>query len=290
MATLIKTDRNGTKYYEGLVTCDRCNGRGLFIVRVENNRLIPAQPDSGVCYKCGGRGKVMGAWKEYTEEYRAKLDAQNAKGAAKKKAELEEKRKAEYESNGIKWLAEHGFTPDGFTYLFLGDTYAVKDQIKEAGGKYTSFIGWHADHEISGMYSIKVHVDELAERTYLGYYQYNADCSEWQAKKEAAYKELSGAKASNHYGSVGDKVQLSVELVRVAFFKGYMGATTTVYTMKDADGNLFVWKTTANLERVENGEYHNIEKGEHFTVKCTIKEHSEYKGEKQTVLTRCRVA
>jgi hypothetical protein len=29
MAELIRVDRNGTKYYEGMIECDRCNGKGI---------------------------------------------------------------------------------------------------------------------------------------------------------------------------------------------------------------------------------------------------------------------
>lgn len=44
-------------------------------------------------------------------------------------------------------------------------------------------------------------------------------------------------------------------------------------------GNVFVWTTSTYLNT--NKEY---------TVKGTVKEHAEFKGTKQTVLTRCRVA
>lgn len=66
MATLIKIDRNGTKYYEGMVACDRCGGQGG----------ADAWRWTGwTCYKCGGTGKILGKWKEYTPEYEAKLEA-----------------------------------------------------------------------------------------------------------------------------------------------------------------------------------------------------------------------
>ena len=294
--TLIKVDRNGTKYYEGLVTCDRCGGLGIFITRVENGVGVPAQPDNGVCYQCGGRGKVAGKWKEYTDEYAAKLAAQREARAEKKRAELERKQQEEAAANSAAWLAKNGFTADGLTYVFLGDTYAAKEQLKEAGAKFDICIGWHADHEVDGFYSIAVHVDEIAEKDAWGKYTITAIRAEWDEKKKAAYKQLSGAAESNHYGNVGDKVQMELELVNVAYYdvqfsKGWYGTTTNyIYTMKDAAGNLFVWKTTSYLERVENGEYIKIHRGDRFTLKGTIKEHSEYKGEKQTVLTRCRVA
>ena len=85
MATLIKTDRNGTKYYEGMVTCDRCGGRG---------GADAWQWTGWTCYKCGGTGKILGKWKEYTPEYEAKLEA---KRQAKIAAWKEEQAKYEAE-------------------------------------------------------------------------------------------------------------------------------------------------------------------------------------------------
>ena len=38
-----------------------------------------------------------------------------------------------------------------------------------------------------------------------------------------------------------------------------------------------------------NGEYKYCEIGDKLTIKATIKEHSEYKEVKQTVITRCKV-
>lgn len=46
----------------------------------------------------------------------------------------------------------------------------------------------------------------------------------------------------------------------------------------DKNGNVLVWKTG----------YQDMEEGKFYTVTGTIKEHNEYSGEKQTVLTRCK--
>lgn len=273
----VRTDKNGTKIYHDY-TCKRCGGQGGAEQWIYTGYT---------CYECGGTGRSTKPEiiKEYTKEYAAKLEAQRAKRAAKKQQEVAPKNKAE-------WLANNGFTPDGFTCVFLGDTYAAKEQLKAAGAKYDACYGWHADHEVEGFYSMAVSVEELAELDAWGKYNYYEDREVWtalEARKNTTYKQLIGATESNHYGNVGEKVQMELELVRVGFFDTFYGSQT-VYTMKDAAGNLFVWKTTSCLERVENGECVMIEKGDRFTLKGTIKEHSEYKGEKQTVLTRCRVA
>jgi len=98
MAELIKIDRNGTKYYEGMITCDRCGGKGIYFIGVCNGQLVPSWVDRGVCFKCGGLGKVHGKWKEYTPEYAEKLEARRrAKAEAQAKAFAEEEAQREAE-------------------------------------------------------------------------------------------------------------------------------------------------------------------------------------------------
>lgn len=89
MATLIRIDRNGTKYWAGMVACDRCGGAGGADVW---------KFTGWKCYKCGGTGKVQGTWKEYTPEYAAKLEAKRqAQWEAQKQAWAEEEAKREAE-------------------------------------------------------------------------------------------------------------------------------------------------------------------------------------------------
>lgn len=109
MAELIRVDRNGTKYYEGMIKCDRCDGKGIYYIGVCNGQLVPSWVDRGVCFKCGGLGKVHGKWKEYTPEYEAKLEAKRrakaeaqAKAYAEEEAQREAERKAKEEAEQIE--------------------------------------------------------------------------------------------------------------------------------------------------------------------------------------------
>lgn len=97
---LIKVDRNGSKHFEGLIECDRCGGHGYFAIGVHNGKPVLSPYYGGICYKCGGRGKVVGKWIERTPEYQAKLDTRRE---AKRK-EAEEKRKEVIEKERAEWL------------------------------------------------------------------------------------------------------------------------------------------------------------------------------------------
>ena len=281
-----KTDKNGTRYYYDW-TCPRCGGAGG-----SDNWAYTGW----TCYECGGTGKALKPQivKEYTEEYRAILDERNAKRHAKENAEREAKAEQQLEADKAKFLEKNGFNKDGYTYIFLGDTYPIKDKIKSAGGKFDYTLGWHIDHEVNGFQFMPVHIDEVADVAYFHGYTYKDGASadiEKRAKEE--YTKMNNITPSEWVGEVGDKVQIEAVLVIEGSFESYFGyrpTTTYVYTFTDDDDNDFVWKTSS-WDNMTWGSHPApiLEIGDRAIITGTIKEHSEYKGEKQTVLTRCKV-
>ena len=201
-ATLIRIDRNGSKYFEGFVTCDRCGGAG----QAEAWRFTGL-----TCYKCGGKGKVLASWIERTPEYQAKLDAKRAARHAKEAAER---------------AAKEAET-------------AAAQAAKEA---------------------------------------------EEQAAKEAEAARIAAQRAiSQHFGNVGDKIDIEATYNFSAYYTvsfGWQEETMYIHNFTDANGNVFVWKTQKGCA---------LEEGCAVRLRGTIKEHSEYKGEKQTALLRCKI-
>lgn len=112
---------------------------------------------------------------------------------------------------------------------------------------------------------------------------------EAEAAAEQAQREAEGKarKAISQYiGSEGDKIAILAEYTGSAHYEaqrygGFGTETMFIHMFKDADGNKLVWKTsTFNFE---------AEAGELVKLTGTIKEHSEYKDEKQNRLIRCKV-
>lgn len=107
---------------------------------------------------------------------------------------------------------------------------------------------------------------------------------EEKRKKEA---EVEAIKAkSSFFGNVGEKIEREVTFVsrasfRVPSFRGYGEDVVVVYNFKDGAGNVFVWKTTSGSLGCDSGDV--------VTIKATIKSHEEYKGIKQTTLSRVKV-
>lgn len=109
-----------------------------------------------------------------------------------------------------------------------------------------------------------------------------------QAEEKARLKaRLEAQKAISQYvGEIGERLEVRATYLFSGWweqrsFSGYGTETMYCHNFKDADGNVLVWKTTSSLGLDDETE---------VTIKGTVKAHSEYKGEKQTVLTRCKVS
>ena len=115
---------------------------------------------------------------------------------------------------------------------------------------------------------------------------YEAKLEAERLRKEAEEAAIKAQKAISQYvGQVGDKITTAAVYDHSAWFEFKLGwATETMYihTFKDPDGNTLVWKTSSN-------SLHELDEGDKVQITGTIKDHNEYKDEKQTVLTRCKI-
>jgi len=84
---------------------------------------------------------------------------------------------------------------------------------------------------------------------------------------------------SEYVGEVGKRVVFNLMVEKVLEFDGMYG-TTLIHLMSDNLGNRFVWKSSGKA----------FEIGIPIRIKATVKKHGEYKGTKQTELTRCSLA
>lgn len=105
------------------------------------------------------------------------------------------------------------------------------------------------------------------------------------ANLEKAYK-FSPCFPSNM--KVGDKVKLEVVLRKRNYYEtnfSYYGGTNACYQFSDEHGYCFLWRTAPKplLEEID------LDKEIKVLLSGTVKEFSEYKRTKQTVLTRCKV-
>ena len=108
--------------------------------------------------------------------------------------------------------------------------------------------------------------------------------------KEKMYKD---SIKDEWFGDVGDKFEKELMFERIIGFEGYYGYTYFVF-FRDEEGRVYKWSTgkgTYQCWHKTNGRdaYLEYEVGKKYLIKGSVKEHSEYKGVKQTVITRCKV-
>lgn len=125
------------------------------------------------------------------------------------------------------------------------------------------------------------------------------DPDEYQAEldAEAKLKAMRDFSGSEWVGEPKNRLDLTLTLVNDYVYDGcaysyYDSTTSHIYTFRDTDGNCFVWKTKNPLSTYDEqtGEYVDAEIGDIVTMKATVKEHGEYRGNKQTVITRPRIS
>lgn len=282
---LIRVDRNGTKYYVDY-RCPKCGGTGY----INGYEHI----DGARCWKCNATGYYETKFKEYTPEYAQKL-ADRRRAKALKGAD----------ERNAKFLAKEGFSADGKAWLVCGDTYSIKDELKNAGAKYSGLFGWHFDHETKYT-AVVVDIKDFAEINDIGNYWFGnyTEIVETVKELKRAKENENKTVESEYVGEVGDKVEMEVTYDGRAYFDTAYG-TTYIHRFVDSEGNKLVWRTGNDLCLEEEGTRDNFtyvdvdrrkyilcrhyEKGDKLTIKGTIKDHSEYRGEKQTSLTRCKV-
>lgn len=284
----ILTDEKGRPFIAIRSKCCRCGGTGVWKGHFE-----------GVCFRCGGQGFAPSDCRDvklYTVAENAKLDAsltkRQAAKAVKQAAErqsLEAAFDAAYpallaaipaewlDGTSAFWSQFHGYTSTTLTPTAEGygyendsrpqapDCIVILREIVQKGRRFGTL---KSDKQL-----------EFAQRL----------ASEGQAKlDQLAAREAARAKAaasSQFVGEVGQKLaDIAVTCQSVATFQrtsfdGRREETVNVCTFVDARGFVYVTKTPT----------FRAEKGQSGYLTGTVKAHTEYRGVKQTQLTRAKL-
>lgn len=103
------------------------------------------------------------------------------------------------------------------------------------------------------------------------------------AKKREEWQKVLDGYADEYVGEVGDKLKdMKVTFTKCRKFEGYYGTTHFVEFVDEAR-RLLVWKTSKS-------DATGFSVGDKFVLSATIKAHDEYKGLKQTMITRAKLA
>lgn len=97
-----------------------------------------------------------------------------------------------------------------------------------------------------------------------------------------------------YIGEIGKRLTVTVTFKKSFEYTDYnfsfYGTTHYIHTFEDNDGNVIVWKSTNCVGTLdpEYGVTRPITKGSVVELTGTVKDHSQYKGTEQTVVTRCK--
>lgn len=179
------------------------------------------------------------------------------------------------------WLKENGFNPFGETYIVQGDSYSIKNELKDAGFKFSHELKWHTSDPSyrlpESCYFQPVVFDDYYiwdKEEQKVFFKEGARLALETLLKPVIPKDIK----STHVGELGGKLtDILVTLVKATSYEGGYG-TTNVYIFKDEKDNVFTWFTTSVLSVRENTKGY---------LTGRVAAHNFFMGEPQTRLIRC---
>ena len=102
-------------------------------------------------------------------------------------------------------------------------------------------------------------------------------------RKEERERRNKETYADEYLGNVKDKIDLDVKLVSKHLLESFRFGDSFILNMVDDKKHLIMWKTKAK------DEYYDLQEGQPLHIKGSIKDTTEYRGNKETVVTRCKL-
>ena len=187
----------------------------------------------------------------------------------------------EYMANCIKIVKTYGYNKEvKETALRAMHKNKIEDKYIEEAKKVIQFFEEN-EEKLDGEFEHNTRIFVTGRKpvlNYNGFVAYAYTLYEKIVEREIAKVKAEEQKVlSNYVGTVGAKITITGTMKAIAGYETTYGYTT-IYKIVDENNNVYIWKTgnTVNTDgKVQ--------------VTGTIKAHEEYRGEKQTVLTRCKV-
>ena len=233
-------------------------------------------PDGGMCYKCNGSGNIIKDVRMYEDAELERMERASKKALDKRRAEADERAKQHQKAYNANLLRMYGFESDE-AYLVIGDSFKIKDKLKEHGAKYTQELHWVCPTEPTWLPAAdyaKITVSNIFVINEHGTYSMRDDYIIFMDSLKPVRGEF--------VGQVGHKIRITAKLIRITSFEstfGYYPTMINMHVFETTNKETLIWKTETKCLDVETM----------YVIEGTVKEHSFYNNVKQTVLTRCKV-
>lgn len=267
-----KIDENAHKAHI-INKCWKCGGSGLYAW-------------FGECFACNGSGYQSKWVKMYTPAEYEKYIAAQEKAKAKRAEKAEEKRKAlenNSEANKAALLEKFGFDPSNpMIYLVAGgNTYEIKNELKERGGRYNAAFNWYFTKETEvpeGYELVAVNFDDVYE--WLPMVKRIELKENAKEVADAAKAQIKPRSNSEFIGNIKERLRdLQVTLTDARAVSSAYG-TSIMFTFTQGE-NILTWFTSCPPDADKAIVGHN------YLLTGTVKDHKLYNGVKQTYLNRC---
>ena len=211
--------------------------------------------------------------------------------------------------NALRWIGNVKMSKNGPTYREYYPTPAnaikfydmMKDWIEETFNKDDIFSDFDMNARSTFFRTLDDGTRVMRERIpnkFLGIAAYGFFAAkknhEKIVEKKAAEEQRAKENANiEYFGEVGAKFEKELTFDKAFGFEGAYGFQY-ILLFKDEENHIFKWSTSKGTYHCwckDNGRdgYCDYESGEKYLIKGSIKAHDEYKGVKQTVITRCDV-
>lgn len=247
---------NGKVYTKVKIKCSHCGGSGSY-------------NGFGECFKCHGTGYEIKDVRLYTNEEWDKIQKQKQIDALA----VAHNQETVVETVKTRWLKTNNFAINGPTYVVLGNTYPIKDKLKENGFRFSPDLLWHGPKKVEGLlpsdcYYYETGVQDLIwdedQKTYLLSTKLREIIANSNPKKKSI-KTDDDNKDGLFVGAKGERLVKKVQLVDVKYDVKTFSAT---YIFKIIEENkTIIWDTQAEIE-AKVGEIFPMG----FTVKCNYRE------------------
>ena len=167
---------------------------------------------------------------------------------------------------------------NNFITIFKGNTYQYKDWFIQHKARYTKWWGWSFGEgfELPKEVEIPKEIEPIKlEWSLIG--ANDSILKPDEQVKEAVERLLYDPSPSKYIGTIGDRLDLQITVIKSMIFEGGYYGPSTMHIMESEDGNIFVWTTNSKC----------WEEGSKKHIRGTIKDYKTYHGVPQTILTRC---
>ena len=168
---------------------------------------------------------------------------------------------------------------EGFVTVFRGNTYSVKDWLKEHGARFSALINWYIPSDIPLPESFPEGIEPVK--------------LEWAAMIDPATGKFGSPdyikamipayiyseSKSDYVGTIGERSEFTVKLCSVRTIPTQFGYSN-LYTFCDKDANIIIYFGTSTL---------SMEVGNKYRISAIVRDHSVYRNEKQTRVAYIKV-